>query len=350
MARLIDTFWRKVGRGMPLLAVWPLALAPASTIDVQPERAAQARQLQRALVGMTTLTHAPGGVMLVANGGSVWRGATGLAVKRPRQPMRVDRRFRIASVTKPFVATVVLQLVAEGRLRLDNTVERWLPGAVPGGSSITLRHLLSHTSGLVDQPFVQTAELGKFSYANRNWTLLGAIVEAATGSPVAQEVERRIVQPLGLRDTAWPATATLLPRLAHGYTPVTGSDATTAATPCVGAPSCALVSSAADLRRFLDALFGGRLLPEALVDAMRVPVEVGPRYTGLYDGYGLGLMKIEAPCGTAWGHRGRVAGYTSYAFASADGRRRIVVLLNVGEPDDDTIVRLNGLVFAAFCA
>jgi D-alanyl-D-alanine carboxypeptidase len=100
----------------------------------------------------------------------------------------------------------------------------------------------------------------------------------------------------------------------------------------------------------LGALFGGRLLPAPLAEEMRQTVEVGAFYRSLYDAYGLGLMKVETRCGTAWGHRGRMSGYTSYAFATADARRRIVVLLNVGQIDDATTARVNRLVLAAFCS
>ena len=78
------------------------------------------------------------------------RAQAGLARMRPGGPMAATDRFRVASITKSFVATIVLQLVAEGKLRLDDTVERWLPGLVPDGRAITIRELLDHTSGLFE--------------------------------------------------------------------------------------------------------------------------------------------------------------------------------------------------------
>ena len=93
---------------------------------------------------------ASGAVARVDDGRRTWRLASGAARLDPRVRMRPSARFRVASVTKTFVATLALQLVGEGKLRLDDTVARWLPGLVPNGRAITLRMLLNHTSGLFD--------------------------------------------------------------------------------------------------------------------------------------------------------------------------------------------------------
>jgi D-alanyl-D-alanine carboxypeptidase len=115
----------------------------------------------------------------------------------------------------------------------------------------------------------------------------------------------------------------------------------------------ALVSTAGDLRRFLGALFGGTLLPRPLLAEMQTPVATPPESRGLYIGYGLGLMELATPCGPVWGHRGRFQGYTTFAYASADGRRAVVVLINNGNASggisDSMVVRLQRLIFAAYC-
>jgi len=107
-------------------------------------------RVQQLLGNVLKTSGAPGGVAIVTDGSRTWQGARGLASVKTRAPMRVDHRFRVASITKMFVAVVVLQLAAEGRLRLDDPVERWAPGGIAGGDQITVRHLLSHTSGLVN--------------------------------------------------------------------------------------------------------------------------------------------------------------------------------------------------------
>lgn len=107
--------------------------------------------LQRALDAFTAGGMATAALAQVRDGGRVtWRGTSGVSDLATGAPVRADGRFRIGSTTKPFVATVVLQLRAEGRLALDDPIERHLPGLVPGGDAITVRRLLNHTSGLFD--------------------------------------------------------------------------------------------------------------------------------------------------------------------------------------------------------
>src|SRR5690348_6921627 len=91
---------------------------------------------------------APGVVLLTRSGNHTVSITSGLGEISTKTPMRVNDRFRVASLAKTYTATVVLQLVGEGKLRLTDTVERWLPGLVPGGDKINIRQLLNHTSGL----------------------------------------------------------------------------------------------------------------------------------------------------------------------------------------------------------
>jgi D-alanyl-D-alanine carboxypeptidase len=306
----------------------------------------QGSRLQVLLSAIREAAGAPGGVLVLADGRSIRRVVSGVANKATHAPMRSDRRFRIASISKTFLAAVVLQLVAERRLSLDDTVDRWLPGQVPDGSRITIRELLNHTSGLVEGS-VGAQEPGHFEYANENYIVLGSIVEAATGSGFRDAEKSRIFRPLHLNGTLWP-TAAVVRRMARGYSGFTGNDAT-AIDPATRDASNGVVSTANDVRRFLTALFDGRLLPPAEVTAMETAVPVGARYSAIYDGYGLGLMFVRTQCGSVWGHRGRETGYTSFAFASPNGRKVIVVLLNVGGADDAFVVRVQKLVLDAFC-
>src|SRR5919201_2576429 len=111
--------------------------------------AKQNARIQRALDRLTA-SGAPGAIVLVRDGDRTLRLTSGYANLEKKTPMRATDRFRIGSVTKTFVATVALQLAGEGKLALDDTVERWLPGLVPNGKAITVRELLNHTSGLYD--------------------------------------------------------------------------------------------------------------------------------------------------------------------------------------------------------
>src|SRR5215207_998157 len=162
--------------------------------------------------------------------------------------MRPDLRFRAGSVTKSLVATVILRLVAEGRLALSDTLESRLPGILPYGDQVSIRQLLNHTSGVPHNaaPVEQTlyaSPQGRlhawaprelialvadrppdfppgtaWSYSNTGYILLGLIVEAATGNPLDQELDRQVFGPLGLRGTTLPTHAPGIPSpAARGY-------------------------------------------------------------------------------------------------------------------------------------
>ena len=307
-----------------------------------------------------TVVHAgsPGALVLVDDGASRREETSGFAVLKGPIPLHARDRFRVGSITKTFVAAVVLQLVGERRLGLGDTVERWLPGLVPNGERITLRQLLGHTSGLADfaddADFVRrtlaepqrrwtprevvrvalaegpVARPGEcFAYASTNYVLLGMIVERATGTSLERELRTRIFVPLGLRDTSFSQRgAPLQGRYVHGYAPsehdgIVGSLGTARDRSTVSASwawaAGAVISTASDLSRFLGAVLHGPLLPPRLRALMR-PAP-GARY-------GLGLAAFRTPCGTAIGHTGALLGTVSAAWSSPDGRRRVVAMTN----------------------
>ena len=188
-----------------------------------------------------------GVVVLVRRDGRTVQLAGGYSNLEKKTPMRVGDRFRIGSVTKSFVATVVLQLVGEGKLSLDDSIEHWLPGMVPNGDNITIRQLLSHQSGLFDflndqrvvKPYLSGnfgyvwtppklvavstshpalfAPGAKVSYSNTNYIVLGLIVEAATKDTIQAQLRKRIFGPLGLRSTLLATSQRIAGAHAHGY-------------------------------------------------------------------------------------------------------------------------------------
>ena len=306
---------------------------------------------------------APGAVALVNDGRrqGVWTGASGVADLRSGRPMRPGVRFRAASLTKPFVATVVLQLVAEGRLSLSDTVERRLPRILPYGDRITVRQLLDHTAGVPEYGHVPkrglyrgvrfkswtprelvalvagqppTAPPGStWSYSNTGYVLAGLIIEAVTGHSLGDELRRRIFRPLRLRDTSFPMHS---PKPAgphaRGYSLDLDDELVAIEGPLrdvtVYDPSALwaagnLVSTERDLARFFRALLGGRLLTRAALAEMKRAVEVAP---GI--GYGLGLLVVDTPCGTLYGHDGGTPGFGNTMLSSADGSRQAGVMVN----------------------
>lgn len=319
----------------------------------------------------------PGALVLVQDGSSRFAEANGLAELDGRMRLRPGDRFRAGSITKTFVAVGALLLVRDGRLRLDDTVERWLPGLLPD-DHVTIRDLLGHTSGLSDyaadeeflrrtareprhlwtpRELVRTAlRLGpagprgeRFAYASTNYIVLGRVIERVTGRPIRAELRRRIFEPLALRGTTFTPGALVRGRHVHGYAPsvhdgIVGSLATardrSEASASWAWAAGAIVSTASDLSRFLGALLGGRLLPPRLLAQMR-PAP-GTRY-------GLGLAAFPTPCGTAIGHTGNLLGTVSAAWSSPEGRRRVVAMTNSYplSPTADTAFRR--LLETAFC-
>ncbi len=263
----------------------------------------------------------------------------------------VDGQVRIGSNTKTFVAVVVLQLVGEGKIGLDATVDTYLPGLVRGegidGRRITVRQLLQHTSGLPDygihvdddelrNRYFEPRELldialrykadaapgTAWGYSNTNYVLAGLIVQKVTGRPLAEEMDRRIIKRIGLRHTYFPAPGEMAVREPHpqGYhrNPADGPLRDfTEIDPSAGWAAGQLISTNSDLNRFFTALLAGRLLPAAQLAEMRTTVPAGT--SGLR--YGLGLMSRPLTCGGVyWGHGGDIPGYETRGGATDDGR------------------------------
>jgi D-alanyl-D-alanine carboxypeptidase len=321
---------------------------------------------------------APGVLVQVQDRGKTRTIVLGVAHRAPRRLVQKADRFRIGSVTKTFVAAVVLQLVAEGRIELEDTVEEWLPGLVPGGERIPVRQLLAHTSGLFDYvedervfaPYEQDSrhawsplelvELAvahpspfrpgeRYSYSSTNYLLLQLIVERASRTSLERQLERRIVQPLGLEGTSFEPGVVPGAHI-HGHRPpshqgiVTGPPRDTSGEAASWAwGAAAIVSTADDLLRFFDALLRGRLLAPAQLRDMKTLVPAGSLR------YGLGLAAFPTPCGDAWGHTGNAQGVITVAWNTEDASRQVIVAVNAypltGELED----AVRRLQLHAFC-
>ncbi|KHD77448.1 hypothetical protein MB27_11920 [Actinoplanes utahensis] len=356
-----------------------LALTLLSLVVAAPAGAAPPRDELRKDLRAVVAAGATSAIAEITGPSGTRRAAAGVAELGRPTPAPVGGRFRIGSVSKTFLATVVLQLAAERRLTLDDTVERWLPGIVPDGDGITLRQLLDHTSGLYNYTAAldlspagwlpqryrswDPAELvalatakpplfapgTDWSYSNTNYVLLGMVVKAATGRHYSTEIQRRIIGPLGLRQTESPGERVRIsgPH-AHGYLPVGPAGAekpvdVTSYNPSIADAAGDMISSTADLNRFFRALLGGRLLPPAQLDAMTTMRTVAPG-----SGYGLGLETTTLSCGiTLYGHGGGIFGYATNTLHTRDAKRQLSISVTpyVGDPG----AAFESLIDNAFC-
>jgi len=186
-----------------------------------------------------------------------------------------------------------------------------------------------------------------WSYSNTGYILIGLVLEKVTGQPVEDLVSQRVVRPLHLNSTFFATSARFRGPYAHGYAPpsITGSGYldTSSWPPSWAWAAGALVSNAADLARFYQALLSGRLLSPSLMQAMTTTVDTGLGYR-----YGLGIYTRETPCGTVWGHDGNIPGYVSIALNDRTGSRRAVVLVPT-QPDEDIAAAFEAAVATAVC-
>jgi D-alanyl-D-alanine carboxypeptidase len=306
----------------------------------------------RAALAETANDHGPGVYGLVTQDGRIsFAGTVGVADLDQPRPIDVRDRYRIGSITKVYVATLVLQLVAEGVLELDDTVEDRLPGLVPDGGAITVEMLLRLRSGLPDytgplmgDPPTDLSALERYwspkqlvaaaltssdrlrpdtqyRYCNTDYILLGMLIEQATGQRVDAQLWQRIVKPLGLNDTTLP---TVDPHLrgphAKGYlrssadTPYVEF---TSMSPSESWTAGAIVATAQDVAAFLDGLLGGALLPPAYLARMTHATE----HLDDHRSRGLGMVRYDFGTGNvAYGHHGGMPGYTCVAMRTESGR------------------------------
>src|SRR4051812_48262695 len=291
---------------------WLVPLLFASLVLTGPAHATVSASRQARIAAAAEAAVAAGvpGVVVYARLGnqttSLARGVDNLDTKRP---MTTADRFRVGSVTKTFVATVVMQLVQEGKLGLADTIEKHLVGLVPNGASITIRELLTHTSGLPDyfsnkriyapylngnftyvwphrtivrisahdKPLFAPGTPGRWAYSNTGYYILGLTIEHVTGHTLARELSTRIFQPLHLSNTTLPSTPALPVRYAHGYTPAGGKlQDITHISPSILWAAGGVVSTPGDIAAFQRALFQGRLVSLPLVRQMQTTQIVIP--------------------------------------------------------------------------
>ncbi len=384
-----------VSSSLPFAPTSAFASSASAAAPAAPPAAGTAWSVQRGADALRD-TGVTGVAVRVDTPRGTVRAVSGVRSLQDRRPVPQDGPLRLGSTTKTFVATVVLQLVGEGRMSLDRTVEELLPGVVSGngndGRTVTVRDLLRHTSGLSDyvqdvfpDPSARTYFAHRWTsyrpdelvalamrhepgfpagsgwaYSNTNYVLAGMIVEKVTGRTWQQQVHDRILRPLGLRDTTAEVTTPFLPdphTTNHQQFAPDGPmvDTTIPYRPFDSGADGSMTGTARDLNRFFAALAGGRLLATAELAALRDTVEVpggGDHPAGTRDGLGVFLTPLS--CGGEYlGHGGSGFGYVVRAATTTDGRRSVTVSAHSRSADPRTAERqeqaLSELVDRALC-
>ncbi|QJR35683.1 beta-lactamase family protein [Gemmatimonas groenlandica] len=293
---------------------------------------------------------------------------SGVADLETKRTITPTDHFRVGSITKTMVATIILQLHDEGRLSIDSTVAKYLPNVVPNGDRMTVRQVLNHSAGLASYtddeaftasliadpartwtpsellgvvarqtPYFTPGEPGKWAYSNTSYLVLGMIAERVTGSTLGRELQIRVFDRVGMKETSYPLVVGLPSPFAQGYADITRPNENLAVgtllNPSWAGAAGAVVSTAGDIAHFAEAVASGSLVSAsafvmqqqaAAGSAFRIPGES-------YDtGYGLGVI-----LGGGWiGHNGAIPGYEAQAFAKR-GLGSIGVVIN-RTTDDDT--------------
>jgi D-alanyl-D-alanine carboxypeptidase len=319
--------------------------------------------LDRALKKLVAMIGGPPGVIAVVQRGEDRRvhrfGVGDLSTGRP---LRVNDHMRVASVAKAFSGATALSLVSKGGLSLDDTIGQHLPD-LRKWSEVTLRQLLGHTSGLPD--FSKSADFqaavrasprkalspreligfvknkrpifppgSRYKYSNSDNIVVGLMIEAATGHAYESELKDQVYNPLGLTRTSLPAGPQLREPFIHGYDNEVSHLPPEDLSEIIAAgwswASGGVVSSPADLNRFIRGYAGGQLFDVETQAEQRQVVEGGrsePPGPG-ENSAGLAIFRYVTRCGTVWGHTGNTPGYTQFTAASSDGSSSVVVSIN----------------------
>ncbi|WP_329791325.1 serine hydrolase domain-containing protein [Lentzea sp. DG1S-22] len=366
-------------RGVLAAALAVVAVAGLTVTAVASEersRPAQDRTLQAGLEALVKDGTVPGALMSVRDrNGRVTNYTAGVADIRTKSKVPTDGYVRIASTTKMFTAVAVLQLAGEGKLSLDDAVEKHLPGVVRGtgdgaaidGRNITIRQLLNHTSGmtremplmpegilpirdryfeareLLDAALTQAPTFAPgqervWKYSNGGYVLLGLVAQKVAGRPLAEVITNQIINRAGLEETYYPGPGDREIRAPHprGYlfakddkgNPVPGRLIDiTRFDPSIAGAAGQMIATPSDVNKFLVALQEGKLIKPAQLAEMRQTVDS----PGFPEGwrYGLGTIEMKLSCGiTAYGHGGDADGFQSRAAITPDGRAVTIAVTN----------------------
>jgi D-alanyl-D-alanine carboxypeptidase len=300
--------------------------------------------------------------VLLADGRS-WVGVSGDRQLAPSKAADGQTVFAIASITKTFVTAVIMQLVDEGKISLDDHLDKWLPNFRNAGT-ITIRELLGHTSGvynyfenpryndlvfsrrshrwtfneitgLVRHPYCAAG--GCYHYSNTNFVLLGRVAELKTGKSIADLIRRRLLDPFGLRHTFFQPDEPTPSDKAHAYLYNTDWTRSSSVLPMMSAATVAwsagaMVSTPSDLAHWASLLYTGKVVPQALLNQMLTVRKC-------HDNYGLGTRWVVINGRAADGHLGSLRGYEDAMWYFPREGAAIALLSNQGAWSPDTTIR-----------
>jgi D-alanyl-D-alanine carboxypeptidase len=324
---------------LPLLT----ALLGAATLTAHAQQLNTAK-LDSLLTALATNNKMMGSLAVSRNGQVVYNHAFGAAQLTPPVPATTATRYRMGSITKMFTAVMIFQLIEEKKLTLDTKLATFFP-QLPNASTITIDQLLSHRSGLhsltadpaylgyLTQPKTQAELLAimanyqpdfepgaKFDYSNSNYIVLGYLVEKLGKQPYAQALQKRVAAKAGLKNTYYGSKIDPKRQEAFSYKPNTsgGWQPDVETDMSIPGGAGAVVSTPADLNRFLEALFAGKLLSATSLGEMKT----------VRDSFGRGLMILPFHERKGYGHGGSIDGFQSMASYFPDDKLTVTLSTN----------------------
>lgn len=340
-ARHAGAYLALAGLTALILSAAPAAAQDISRMDQVVRASAEAKEFS-------------GSVLVARDGEILLDRGYGFASREWSIPNDGDTKFRLGSVTKQFTAVAIMILHERGLVDLDAAVKTYLPDAPAAWDGVTVRHLLTHTSGIpnftdfVDYPASRSLPatidslIGRFrdppldfqpgegwNYSNSGYILLTAIVEKASGQSYAAFVAGTVFEPLGMTDSGYDSHAAILPRRASGYSPtargLVNADYVDMTIP-QGAG--ALYSTTRDLLKWQQGLFGGRLLRPESLTLLTTPVR---------NRYAFGLIVTDVGGNRTISHSGGIEGFNTHMAYDPDRGMSVIVLGNLNGPGPDQV-------------
>ncbi|MGN7788042.1 serine hydrolase domain-containing protein [Niabella sp. 22666] len=343
----------------PLLACFTLLLY--ITLNAQQSL----EQRLDSLMNASVKPEQPGCALLVSKGGSIlYNKAFGKASTELDVPLKPDMVFKIASITKQFSAVAILQLVAQGKISLADSIQQYIPDFPVKSGTIRIQHLLTHTSGIPDYmqldfktPYLERRDFKpaqlidsfktfplefqpgtQYRYSNSGYYLLGYIIEKVTGKSYQAYIHDRLLKPLGLRHTYFDSTGTIIPNRVNGYrregTVYKNADFWS---PTIAYAAGGLFSTTEDLHQWMQGLLGFGILPKEYLDkAWTANILAG----GVKTSYGYGWQVNEVNGLRSVEHGGHMNGFTSNLVYYPDEKVTISLLFNDEDAPRDNLSRL----------